>query len=623
MTDSHTSVLGLREIVKTKKIIPILRDELEIIDISSETGNNLIAFPAQCNFNGTKYPLSLIEKYHKHSRNYVLLDAASFVSTCRLDLSVYKPDYVCMSFYKIFGYPTGLGALLVSKRGAQELQKHYYGGGTVKIALTRTNWHQKRDSLQERFEDGTIDFLGAVALQTCFKYMEDLLGLSFSDRVARHVFNLGAYLFHNLKALTHYNGKPVVELYHSNNFDNIKLQGGTVNFNIMHADGSYVGYGEFACIATLHNIVIRTSCFCNPGSCQTYLKLTHQDLMKQFNSGHICGDFNDLVDGAPTGSIRVSFSYMTTKENVDKLIEVVKSYYMKTSSISDEVRKPYKLDTRLVKTKPTLKCIRIFPIKSCGPMKINDKWQLNNKGFKYDREWMIINGTNGTAFTQKNEPTLCMIRPYIDEEEGTMRLDFPEVLSIEVPLEMKGARRDVEICTTKVCGKRVEGYDCGDEVAQWLSDVLGAKDLRLIRQTAHSVTQSGENISLSNQAQFLLISEPSVRWLMDQVDEWDSQDNVEHIVDRFRGNLIIDNCVALIENEWKAIKIGSTELQVQGPCSRCQMICIDQNTGEKTLEPLRTIAKIFKGKMRFGIYLKQLNPDQYHTINCGDEINLF
>ena len=43
----------------------------------------------------------------------VLLDAAAFVPTRPLDLTAFPADFVTVSFYKIMGYPTGLGALLV------------------------------------------------------------------------------------------------------------------------------------------------------------------------------------------------------------------------------------------------------------------------------------------------------------------------------------------------------------------------------------------------------------------------------------------------------------------------------------------------------------------------------
>jgi molybdenum cofactor sulfurtransferase len=268
------------------------------------TGKSLIAFPAQCNFNGYKYPLKIIEELQRDENNFILLDAAAFLSTNALDMTAHRPDYVCLSFYKIFGYPTGLGALVVSKRGCEQLRKNYYGGGTVKIALTRENWHVKRDLIHEKFEDGTISYLSIISLQTCFIFMEDLLGKSFIERISRHVFNLGKYLYLKLKNLKHHNQQPVAHLYHDTDFDNNETQGGVVNFNLRHDDGSYVGFAEFSCIASLHNFTLRTGCFCNPGSCQTYLNLTSEELIKHYKAGHVCGDENDLVNGVPTGSIR-------------------------------------------------------------------------------------------------------------------------------------------------------------------------------------------------------------------------------------------------------------------------------------------------------------------------------
>lgn len=613
LTDSHTSVLGMREIVQTKLIVPVTKQNLN--DQNFETNSGLITFPAQCNFNGFKFSLDLIKKFHENPEMFVCLDAASYVATNVLDLGRFKPDYVCLSFYKIFGYPTGLGALLVSKRGAERLEKKYYGGGTVKIALTRTNWHQKRDLIHERFEDGTIPFLSIIALQSGFKFMQNLFGLDFMNRISRHVFNLGKYLYHQLKALTHQNGQPVILFHHDTEFDNQTTQGGILNFSLRHADGSFVGFAEFASIAALHSIVLRTGCFCNPGSCQSHFQLSSDDLMKQFNSGHVCGDDNDLIDGAPTGSNRVSFGYMTTKENVDKLLHVIKECYAESSErIRNHKNDAEKEDTG----KARLKSIRIYPIKSCGAMVINDSWNVTTRGLKYDREWIIINGHNGTSMTQKNETQMCMIQPFVDEIKKILRLEFPNMTSIEIPLDNKTKEtREAKICETKVCGDRIQGVDCGDEIAKWISVALSIEGLRLIKQTENVERKNG-TISLSNQAQFLLVSEPSVKWLMDQVEMWeDSVKDVENIVSRFRGNLVIDSLEPLAENSLKSFTIGKIKFNVQGPCTRCQMICIDQNTGQKTTEPLRTIGKVFKGKMRFGIYLNHSSTEQL-TLTCGN-----
>lgn len=96
------------------------------------------------------------------------------------------------------------------------------------------------------------------------------------------------------------------------------------------------------------------------------------------------------------------------------------------------------------------------------------------------------------------------------------------------------------------------------------------------------------------------------------------------MVDRFRGNLIIDSPVALEELDWKYVQIGDVVLKVDGQCTRCQMICIDQSTGEKTTEPLRTIAREFQGKMRFGLYLGREgdfdDTDGEVFLDCNKEI---
>lgn len=618
LSDSHTSVLGLREIVQTKKIIPVLRTEMEHL---KPEGKSLIAFPAQCNYNGHKFSLNLIKKFHENENNFVLLDAAAFVASNYLNLSHYHPDFVCLSFYKIFGYPTGLGALLVSKRGIEQLDKKYYGGGTVKIALTRENWHSKRDLIHEKFEDGTISYLSIISLQSCFKFMENLLGANFIERISQHVFNLGRYLYSKLKILKHSNQQPVACLYHDTNFNDIEAQGGIVNFNLQHDDGSYVGFAEFSCIASLHNFIIRTGCFCNPGSCQTYLKLSNDKLMAHFEAGHVCGDENDLFNGVPTGSIRLSFGYMNTSNEIDKFVEMIEACYVqkRTEINRDEVKRKYRLNKASLQ-QPILKSIRIFPLKSCAPMIVFDEWKLSQKGLKYDREWMIINGNNGTALTQKHEPKMCLIKPHLDEDKNILRLEFPQKEILEIPLNIENALKlEASICETKVCGDRIRGYDCGDSVASWLSDVLHIDGLRLLRQSEESERKNG-NLALANQAQFLLISEPSVKWLMQYVEEWDIEENVDNIIDRFRGNLIVDNMNELTENEWKSLKIGRNEFQVQGPCTRCQMICIDQHTGEKTTEPLRTIGKIFQGKTRFGIYLKIDNFDMPQALKCNENI---
>ena len=104
-------------------------------------------------------PGRIRRSFHK-AATYTLLDAAALASTAPLDLSdpATAPDFVALSFYKIFGFPN-IGALIVRKNSQHVLQnRRYFGGGTVDMIISiNDTWHAKKDtSIHERLEDGTL-----------------------------------------------------------------------------------------------------------------------------------------------------------------------------------------------------------------------------------------------------------------------------------------------------------------------------------------------------------------------------------------------------------------------------------------------------------------------------------
>jgi len=119
---------------------------------------NLLAYPAQSNFTGVQHDLDWIAEAHSRGW-YVLLDAAAFVPTNKLDLSVYKPDFIPISFYKMFGFPTGCGCLIVKKSAMQKLRRPWFAGGTITIASTYGEDYHYLHTNHEGFEDGTTNFL--------------------------------------------------------------------------------------------------------------------------------------------------------------------------------------------------------------------------------------------------------------------------------------------------------------------------------------------------------------------------------------------------------------------------------------------------------------------------------
>ncbi|XP_018567860.1 molybdenum cofactor sulfurase 3 isoform X2 [Anoplophora glabripennis] len=634
--------------------------------------NSLFVFPAQCNFSGSKYPLSWIDKVKNGALNsfikekstnwYVVLDAASYISTNNLDLNKYKPDFVPISFYKMFGYPTGIGALLVKKTSENLLVKKYFGGGTIFMALSSKNVMVPRSSMQERFEDGTLPFLSILAIKHGFDTI-NRLNLNF-DLISQHTFSLAQYVYRNLLLMHHSNGNPVVVLYHDTVFSNRDHQGGIVNFNLLRPNGDFIGYSEVSHMSNLHGIQIRTGCSCNPGACQRFLKLSTDDVKKHFDAGHVCGDQHDLVDNYPTGSVRISFGYMTTQEDADKLLNMIENCFISQPVIRKLPRTWHNMqtayeklylgksetenetETKILSKSNLSACISnhntdcykeapvgklqqilVYPIKSCGAFSAENNWIITSKGLKYDREWMIT-GPTGVCLTQKHNKNLCLIKPTIDLKEKILKLKFKGQPDFELNLmEPSNQEKKAYLCQSKVCGDRIQGWDCGDEVSDWLSETLRTPGLRLLHQCHFDEEISGRilknetssQLSLANKAQYLLINSKSVEWLMQKIPENELIEDKYSVIQRFRPNLVVNFSQPFQENKYGGFLFNDIPFQSAGKCTRCQMICINQSSGEISKEPLLTLSREFKGKIAFGVYLNQdiANEERMISIGCS------
>ncbi|XP_076254988.1 molybdenum cofactor sulfurase isoform X2 [Rhynchophorus ferrugineus] len=635
LEDNHTSVLGMRQIIRDSREVKIHEAERFLTENSIKynedktSGNSLFVYPAESNFAGTKYPLDWIESIKRNNLNrlinknhkwFVLLDAACFAATNDLNLHEIQPDFVAISFYKIFGYPTGLGALLVRKDSEEMLQKRYLGGGTVLMALSSENVMIPRPSFTERFEDGTLPFLSIMAIKHGLDTLKRL-GLSM-DLISRHTFNLAKYVFDGLASLRHSNNAPVAVLYHDNNFQDFEVQGAIVNFNLRRSDRRFVGYAEVLHIANLYGIQLRTGCFCNPGACQRFLNLTVDDVRKHFDAGHVCGDQHDLVDDYPTGSVRVSFGYMSTYEDADKFLEMIRKCFVDHGTTISRGIRAIKENTEIEQViSGSLRNIFLYPVKSCGSYSPQTSWELTETGLKYDRRWMIVNAA-GACMSQKQIKQLCLIRPILKLRQNRMLLTFKGVRQISLPLEiMEDEIKDGSFCNSKICGSKVRGYDCGDEVADWLSETLNKPGLRLLRQCDFSeditgrTSQKGTSaaLSLANQAQYLLINLASIRWLKDKTPS-DCNLPLSSLINRFRANFLVEFDKPFVENSLNEIHLGNVPFKFSGKCTRCQMICIDQETGTISKEPLQTLSKELEGNICFGVYLS-------HKISQSARVN--
>ena len=165
--------------------MPDLRiDETALDKLLAEanpTQHNLFAFPAQSNFSGVKHPLELVSRAQGQGWD-ICLDAAAYVPTNRLDLSQVQPEFVAMSFYKMFGYPTGLGALLIRKSVLEKLHRPWFAGGTVNFASVQGQGHYLAPN-EAAFEDGTVNYLNIPAIKIGLEHLQKVGMDAIGERV--------------------------------------------------------------------------------------------------------------------------------------------------------------------------------------------------------------------------------------------------------------------------------------------------------------------------------------------------------------------------------------------------------------------------------------------------------
>ncbi|MFN1834631.1 aminotransferase class V-fold PLP-dependent enzyme [Balneola sp. MJW-20] len=327
-TDNHNSVNGIREYCKRAggafDFVPMNIEDLTVSEkdldqllAGSDKDHKLFAFPAQSNVSGIKHDLSWIEKAQELGWD-VLLDAAAFVPTSKLDLKEHQPDYVSLSFYKMFGYPTGIGCLLVKKSSFATLEKKWFAGGTVKLASSIAPFHFLTDNY-ERFENGTLSYLEIPAITTGLDYLDEI-GM---DRLSERVQSLVHYLHQGLKELEHNNGEKQLHIFGLPGSDRA---GGTMIMTFRNPDGSKIDFEKIEELANKRQISIRSGCFCNPGLDETTNCITTEEIAGYFQSRDT-GDYHDMIQTLHKmrGATRVSVGLATTKADLDAFINFVKS----------------------------------------------------------------------------------------------------------------------------------------------------------------------------------------------------------------------------------------------------------------------------------------------------------
>lgn len=331
--DNHNSVNGIREFAHARgaqvTYIPVALPDMRVVDDQLEQAwasadpaqHNLFAFPAQSNFSGVQHPLTWIERAQARGWD-VLLDAAAFAPSNRLDLSRWKADFVALSFYKIFGYPTGLGALIARRGALAKLHRPWFAGGTITVASVQGDKYYLADG-HAAFEDGTLDYLNIPAIEIGLKHIESI-GI---ETIHERVRSLTAWLLDHLTTLKHANGVPLIRLYGP--IDTEK-RGGSLSMNFFNTRGQPIDHRAIEDAANRANISLRTGCFCNPGAGELALGISRLELAVCFSQPlHqqrlSIDDFRTCIDGKSTGAVRVSMGMVSNFNDVQTFLDFARA----------------------------------------------------------------------------------------------------------------------------------------------------------------------------------------------------------------------------------------------------------------------------------------------------------
>jgi selenocysteine lyase/cysteine desulfurase len=304
--DNHNSVLGIREYARRAgsrtRVLP-LDDELRLRDplaILNEHRGGLLAFPAQSNFSGVRHPLALVDEAHKRGFD-VLVDTAAYAPSLR----ECPADFAVLSFYKLFGYPTGVGALIARREALARLHRTWFAGGTVLYASVAADRHRLRPR-HEGFEDGTPNFLGLAALDAGFALLDEV-GL---PRITEHVAHLTSMFLDGVNAMPH------VRVYGPRDLTN---RGGAVAFNV---DG--VAFPLVEQRAREAGVSLRGGCFCNPGASEAAFGLDSgvAACLDHLGPEFSIERFADCT-ARPVGAVRASFGMATSEEDVQRALAVL------------------------------------------------------------------------------------------------------------------------------------------------------------------------------------------------------------------------------------------------------------------------------------------------------------
>lgn len=244
---------------------------------------------------------------------------------------------------------------------------------------------------------------------------------------------------------------------------------------------------------------------------------------------------------------------------------------------------------------------------------------------------MVVDAS-GAMVSAREIPALFGVTAQLVEAEGrTVRLASPGHESIEV--SPRGTERGEDWLDVSLFGQvQLRGVPAGEAASEWISDVTGRPDLRLVwcgdptqRSLHFEQAKPGDHTGYTDACPVTLASTASLArlndWMTEAALERGDEPPAPLPIERFRANLTIDGHEPFGEDRWTRVRVGEVTFRSAGPVSRCVMTTIDPATITKSKEPIRTLARHrrWDGQTWFAIHLI---PDTEGRVSVGDPVEV-
>lgn len=235
-----------------------------------------------------------------------------------------------------------------------------------------------------------------------------------------------------------------------------------------------------------------------------------------------------------------------------------------------------------------IRSLHLFPVKSLRGCDVTSV-EIDELGFVGDRRFLVVD-EHGGFLTQRTLPAMATVSTSLTEQILTLSADDHGSVSVPRASDPNAILRPVSVWRDN----DLLAEDCGDEVAQWLSQVLGLR-CRLVRigvqfhrPVRKDAAQAGDLVSFADAAPILVTCTRS----LDELNRRIHANGGEPVpMNRFRPNLVIEgDILPFAEEGWGTLQIGGVRLRSAGPSVRCIMTTTDQHSGRRGAEPLRTLA---------------------------------